>query len=140
MKITTTFIMRKILVTGASGLIGISVIQNLLQRNRDYFVLALANRGNPLFSAFDKNRFTFVQGDCKQPALVDYSVADSDAIIHLAAPASFLMYKESPIESTIDTIQIFLTLMEAMKKYNVKKIVHASTSAVYEGNALPYKE
>jgi nucleoside-diphosphate-sugar epimerase len=50
------------------------------------------------------------------------------------------MYKEDPIDSTIDTIQIFLTLMEAMKKYNVKKIVHASTSAVYEGNALPYRE
>src|SRR6202035_5557030 len=110
--------------TGASGVIGISVIENLLQRNREYCVLALANRDNPFFSTFDKNRFTFVQGDCKQHALVDAAVAGSEAIIHLAAPASFLMYKESPIESTVDTIQIFLTLMEAMKKYDVKKIVH----------------
>lgn len=132
--------MRKVLVTGASGLIGTAIIKNLLKRNPDYFVQALANHENELFSTLDKNRFTFVKGDCREYSLVDSLVSDSQAIIHLAAPASFLMYKEKPIESTIDTVQIFLNIMESMKKHRVKKIVHASTSAVYEGNDLPYKE
>lgn len=132
--------MKRILVTGASGVIGSAIIKNLLKRNPNYFVKALANYNNNFFSTLDKNRFAFVQGDCKQYELIDSLVADSDAIIHLAAPASFLMYKEKPIESTIDTIQIFLNLMESMKKHGVKKIVHASTSAVYEGLELPYKE
>lgn len=132
--------MKKILVTGASGVIGTAIINNLLNRNSDYFITALANYNNSLFPTLDKNRFAFVQGDCKQFELVDSLVVDSEAIIHLAAPASFLMYKEKPIESTIDTIQIFLNLMESMKKHNVKKIVHASTSAVYEGLEIPYKE
>jgi len=132
--------MRKILVTGASGIIGMSVVKNLLNRGSDYYVHALANYNNDLFTTLDKNRFSFVQGDCRQYSLIDSLIADSDAVIHLAAPASFLMYKEKPIESTIDTIQIFLNIMESMKKHRVNKIVHASTSAVYEGLSLPYKE
>ena len=132
--------MRKILVTGASGIIGLSVVKNLLNRRSDYYVRALANYNNDLFPTLDKNRFSFVQGDCRQYSLIDSLIADSDAVIHLAAPASFLMYKEKPIESTIDTIQIFLNIMESMKKYRVGKIVHASTSAVYEGLSLPYRE
>ena len=132
--------MRKILVTGASGIIGLSIIKNLLNRRSDYYVRALANYNNDLFPTLDKNRFSFVQGDCRQYSLIDSLIADSDAVIHLAAPASFLMYKEKPIESTINTIQIFLNIMESMKKHRVDKIVHASTSAVYEGLSLPYRE
>jgi len=132
--------MRKILVTGASGIIGLSIIKNLLNRRSDYYVRALANYNNDFFTTLDKNRFSFVQGDCRQYSLIDSLIADSDAVIHLAAPASFLMYKEKPIESTINTIQIFLNIMESMKKHRVDKIVHASTSAVYEGLSLPYRE
>src|SRR3989344_1878238 len=114
--------MRKILVTGASGIIGLSIIKNLLNRRSDYYVRALANYNNDFFTTLDKNRFSFVQGDCRQYSLIVSIIADSDAVIHLAAPASFLMYKEKPIESTIDTIQIFLNIMESMKKHRVNKI------------------
>ena len=132
--------MKKILVTGASGVIGTSIIKNLLKRNSDYYIQALANHDEESFSTLDKNKFTFINGDCRDYSLVDSLVSNSNAVIHLAAPSSFLMYKEKPIESTIDTIQIFLNIMESMRKHKVKKIIHASTSAVYEGNKFPYKE
>jgi UDP-glucose 4-epimerase len=50
------------------------------------------------------------------------------------------MYKETPRESTINTVECMLNILEAMKKHKTKKLVHASTSAVYEGQPVPYHE
>lgn len=130
--------MRRVLVTGASGLIGKSVVKQLTDRS--YRVLALDRCRAKDFGRLTSNGFRFVQGDCQNYGLVDRLVSDCDLVIHLAAPSSFLMYKENPRESTINTVQSMLNLLEAMKVHSVKKIVHASTSAVYEGNSVPYHE
>lgn len=132
--------MKKILVTGSSGLIGKSIVKNLLSRDSSYYVHALDLIEDDYYSHLNKNSFDFTLGDCKDFNLVEKLISESDAIIHLAAPSSFLMYKEHPRESTINTIQSFLNILEAMKKNGVKKIIHASTSAVYEGNTFPYLE
>jgi nucleoside-diphosphate-sugar epimerase len=127
-----------ILVTGASGLIGKAVVKSLLRRQRS--VLALDLRSDPLFKQLPSDRVTFVQGDCRTPTLVDQLVSRVGAVVHLAAPSSVLMYEEQPGESSLNTVQSFITVVEAMKSHGVNKIVHASTSAVYEGNPLPYRE
>lgn len=134
--------MFKVLVTGATGLIGKSVIKTLLNKDskRNYFVLGLDKDDNTFFAKEKRQNFLFVKGDCRQYELIDNLVSRCNSVIHLAAPSSFLMYKENPLESTLNTIQSFLNILEAMKKHNVKNIVHASTSAVYEGNPVPYQE
>lgn len=62
------------------------------------------------------------------------------AIIHLAAPSSFLMHEENDLEACEFTLIGFKTVMEAAKKNAIKKVVWASTSAVYERNKVPYYE
>ncbi len=61
-------------------------------------------------------------------------------MVHLAAGASFLMYEEAPLQQTSGTIDGFHTLLEALRVNDVETLVYASTSAVYEGNDLPYNE
>ncbi|MFZ5365962.1 MAG: NAD-dependent epimerase/dehydratase family protein [Patescibacteria group bacterium] len=131
--------MKKILVTGASGLIGKAVVRNLLRRDR-YVILATDLKKTQSFFQVNSPNFSFIQGDLRDYKFVDDLVSKTNGVIHLAAPSSFLMYKGNPRESTINTIQSFLNILEAMKKHGIKKIVHASTSAVYEGNKLPYHE
>lgn len=131
--------MKRILVTGGSGLIGKSVVKNLLLNN--FYVMMLDERKLKDFDKIVQSyRFKFIQGDCRNSVLVSDLVRENDAIIHLAAPSSFLMYKENPLNSTLNTIQSFLNIVEASREHKIRKIVHASTSAVYEGNNLPYIE
>ena len=132
--------MKKITVTGAAGLIGRSVIKNLLNRNHNYHINAIDIVEDSLFKDLDEKRFIYYKGNCRDFEFIDSIISKSDAVIHLAAPASFLMYKEDPIKSTMNTVESFLNIMESMKKHNVQKIVHASTSAVYEGHPVPYSE
>ena len=41
----------------------------------------------------------------------------------------------------IQTLKVFLNILEASKKYRVKHLVYASTSSVYGANTnLPHKE
>lgn len=130
--------MKRILVTGGCGLIG----RNLVRKLQDNFQLIVVDNKIPKGSdkLIKSEKVRIIKGDCRNFNLVDDLVKECDALIHLAAPSSFLMYKENPIENTLNTIQSFLNIMEAAKKHKIKKVVHASTSAVYEGNTVPYIE
>ena len=76
------------------------------------------------------------------PAIISWlkAVVGKDAVIHLAAPSSFLMHEEDDLEACNFTMMGFKTVMEAMRACGVRRIAWASTSAVYEGNSVPYYE
>ncbi|MEG9515845.1 NAD-dependent epimerase/dehydratase family protein [Saccharopolyspora indica] len=82
----------------------------------------------------------WVEGDSRDFGLLSELVRGKDGVIHLAAPSSFLMYEEDPIDGASVTTQGFLNVLEAMRRNDVRKLVYASTSAVYEGNPVPYVE
>lgn len=50
------------------------------------------------------------------------------------------MHEENDLEACEFTLMGFKTVMEAAKKHGIKKVVWASTSAVYERNSVPYHE
>jgi nucleoside-diphosphate-sugar epimerase len=82
----------------------------------------------------------WLEADTRDEAALNDALKGADAAIHLAAGASFLMYEEDPIRRTAAAIQGFHTLLELSRNHDVGNIVYASTSAVYEGNSLPYHE
>ena len=50
------------------------------------------------------------------------------------------MHEEDDLEACNFTMMGFKTVMEAMRACGVRRIAWASTSAVYEGNPVPYYE
>ena len=129
----------RVLVTGGGGLIGRSVVRALLAREHQVTVLddfRLSRKEEVL----PDPALRYVEGDVQDRSLVERLVREQDGVIHLASPSSFLMYEEGPLDATLVTVAGFLNILEAMRKYGVSNLVYASTSAVYEGNPVPYVE
>jgi UDP-glucose 4-epimerase len=82
----------------------------------------------------------WIAADSRDWPQVLRAVSGNESIIHLAAGSSFLMYEEEPVARTSDAIIGFQHILEAARRSNVGKVVYASTSAVYEGNNVPYVE
>lgn len=129
--------METVLVTGGAGFIGRSVVRQLVERG--YHVISLDNY---VFSNQDQvtpcPNVEWITGDTRDYDLVCALLRESDKVMHLAAASSFLMHKNLPgdelrdLEACSLVMMGFKTLMEAILKTGHKKLVWASTSAVYE--------
>ncbi len=128
----------KMLVTGGAGFIGCNFIYYMLGRYPDYEIVcldALTYAGNlrSLDGVKDNKRFKFVKGSISDKELVDKLFADEkfDAVVNFAA--------ESHVDRSIENPFIFLEtnvmgtacLLEASKKYGVKRYHQVSTDEVY---------
>ncbi len=135
--------METVLVTGAAGFIGRSLVKQLL--DDQYKVIGLDNLSfSNKDQLFEHKNMEWVYGDTRDFHLVSRLVSRSDRIIHLAAPSSFIMHVENDLDACNFTMMGFKTIMEALKLHKKKKIVWASTSAVYEEWArkprVPFRE
>jgi dTDP-glucose 4,6-dehydratase len=127
----------KVLVTGGAGFIGSNFVLYMLNKYPDYQVInldALTYAGNleNLSSIQNNPRYTFVKGDITDRQLVnDLFEKGVDVVVHFAA--------ESHVDRSILEPDIFVrtnvlgtqVLLDAAKKYGVKKFVHVSTDEVY---------
>lgn len=125
----------RVLVTGGSGLIGRRVVSSLAHTGYQVTVFDRAQHSPSLMPAGE-----VVVADTRDWDAVARAVKGKDVIVHLAAGANFLMYEAEPVTQTSAAIVGFHHILEAAKRFDVRKVVYASTSAVYEGNQLPYTE
>ncbi len=129
----------KILVTGGAGYIG-SHIVHLLKDKHDIVVLDSLVNGHE--KSLPEN-VKFVKGCLSDTKLVDelFSKENLDAVVHLAA---FIEAGESmgkPGKYFMNNTVNSFNLLEAMRKHDVKKIVFASTAAVYgQPKTIPITE
>jgi len=129
----------KIFVTGGAGYIGSHIVWLLKDKHE---LVVFDNLVNGHKESLPKN-ITFIQGCLSDKKLLEeiFSKNNFDAVIHLA---SFIEVGESMIKPEKyfenNTVNGF-NLLNVMKKYNVKKIVYASTAAVYgEPKSIPLTE
>ena len=128
----------KILITGGAGFIGGNFCHYMLEKHPedDYVCLdALTYAGNmeTLADIIDKPNFKFVKGNICDKELVDklFEEEKFDIVINFAA--------ESHVDRSIENPKIFLesniigvqTLMDACRKYDVKRYHQVSTDEVY---------
>jgi UDP-glucose 4-epimerase len=131
----------RVLVTGGRGFIGRAVVRSLLREGLDVTVFDRrpdpepGSNGNGL-----RSDARVIAGDTMDFAGLLPAARGQDAIVHLAAGSSFLMYEEDTLPCTSATITGFQHVLEAAARQDVGRVVYASTSAVYEGNPLPYEE
>jgi len=126
----------KILVTGADGFIGSHLTEKLVS-------LGYKVRAFTFYNSFglngwldyiekrNKHNVEIFSGDIRDSDLVKKATKGIDIIFHLAALIG-IPHSYSSSESYIDTnTKGTLNVLMAAKEYNVKKIIHTSTSEVY---------
>ena len=82
----------------------------------------------------------FVNGSVMNYDLVLELTKDCDYIFHQAALSSSPMFVDDPRLGMDVNIMGFMNIMEAAKRNNVKKVIYASSSSLYNGLPTPYRE
>ena len=136
--------MRTALVTGAYGLLGCWLVRALLDAGAE--VAALRRDQVPISAlALEglEKRVTVVDGDCRDPALLERVLVEHgvDTVFHLAAQTIVATGGRAPA-STLDTnVRGTWTVLEACRKHGVERVVVASSDKAYGAQEeLPYRE
>lgn len=127
----------KILVTGGAGFIGSNFIIYMLNKYTNYEIinvdcLTYAGNINNLKSVQDNPNYSFVQADITDTTVIERILSTGiDYVVNFAA--------ESHVDRSIASPEIFVKtnvlgtqiLLEASKKYGIRKYVQVSTDEVY---------
>lgn len=125
-----------ILVTGATGLIGTTLIRGLMERNQSYAanlkVVALVRnkeKATQLFSSYiSKGWLELLVGDVNHLQDVESTV---DYIVHGASVTSSRDFVDKPVETILTAIEGTKNILELAKNKQVKSMVYMSSMEVY---------
>ncbi len=127
----------KYLVTGGAGFIGSNFVKYLLEAHSDAEIINLdlltyAGNLENLSEIEQKPNYQFVKGDIADATLVDSLFRQGlDVIVNFAAESHVDRSIENPGIFVTSNIQGTQTLLDAAKKYGVKKYLQVSTDEVY---------
>lgn len=130
-----------VLVAGGAGFIGSHLVDSLLEKGDTVICIDKLIMGKKNIEHLKNNlHFKFYEMELANQENVDQIFADSDIdrVYHLAANSDIQKGGKEPSIDFNDTLLTTKTLLEGMRKKNVKDIFFASTSAVY-GEILDVK-
>ena len=130
---------RTLLVTGGAGYIGSHMVRRLLDAGARVVVLDSLARGNRDAVAPGA---AFVRGDLADAGALDSAFGHGiDAVVHFAALAYVGESVRRPIEYYRNNVAGTLSLLDAMRRHAVPRLVFSSTCATYGvPEALPITE
>lgn len=125
-----------VLVTGATGLIGATMVRGLMEYNRSMngsiLVMALVRnegKAKKMFAEYSGNDlFQIVMGDVNTFTQIDGEV---DYIIHGASVTSSRDFVDKPVETIMTAIEGTRNILELAKEKRVKSMVYMSSMEVY---------
>ncbi len=141
-----------VLVTGGAGFIGSHFVERLLARDtsarivclddfNDYYDPALKRANVAGFAASDRVRV--VEGSiCDERLVVElFGQGDFEHIVHLGGYAGVRTSLERPLVYEHANVHGTLILLEAARRFPVKRFVFASSSTIYgSGSPVPFVE
>lgn len=125
--------MKKVLVTGAAGTIGIHVIKYLLSEGK-YEITALDLKNKRSFNRLKrfKRRINIIYGDVCDRVLMEALVKDHDVVIHLASSLPPIADMKKGLSDTID-FEGTENIVRAINYYNPKcHLFYASSTTIYK--------
>lgn len=139
-----------ILITGGAGFIGSHLCERLISEghkvicydnftgsvNRDF-------KWKNIFSLKNNNNFKLIDSDILEENALNYvfSTNNIDVIFHLAAKTGVRPSVQDPTLHYNVNVMGLLKLLQTCNRFNVKKIVFASSSSIYGNNLnVPFKE
>jgi UDP-N-acetylglucosamine 4-epimerase len=129
-------------VTGVAGFIGSNLLQDLLALGQTVVGLdnfSTGHRAN-LDEALDlpahfAPRFRMVEGDIRDLATCRSVCEGADYVLHHAALGSVPWSMDDPLRTNAVNVDGFVNILVAAKDAGVKRVVYASSSAVYGDTA-----
>ena len=132
----------KYFVTGGAGFIGSHLVDRLVSKGSVtvYDDLSLGKE-NFISQHLENKNFQFVKGDLLNLEALKDITKEHDVVFHMAANSDISQgTKFSDIDLKQGTIATY-NVLEAMRVNNIKKIIFASTSAIYgEAKVMPTPE
>lgn len=141
--------MKNVLITGAAGFIGARTAQLLLKENinvigvdnlNDYYDIRI--KKHRLKILIENKYFKFYKTDIENQKDLEKIFRNNkiDSVINLAARAGVRYSLKNPFIYASTNYNGSLNLLDLMRVYHIKKYVMASTSSIYAGSEMPYKE
>jgi nucleoside-diphosphate-sugar epimerase len=119
------------LVTGGAGFIGSNTVDELVRRDHSVVVLDNLSTGIVGNLAHIKSKIEFVQESITNLEKIREACRGVDCVIHLAAQVSVPRSIKDPIETNLVNVDGTLNVLVAARDANVKRVVFASSCAVY---------
>jgi nucleoside-diphosphate-sugar epimerase len=131
-----------VLVTGATGLIGMNLIRGLMSYNelgksriKVFALVRNLEKGRRIFKEYiEKEWVALVQGDILTSIVIDESI---DYIIHGASVTASRDFVEKPVETILTAIEGTKHVLDFARKKHVKSMVYMSSMEVY---GTPYDD
>jgi len=127
----------KIIVTGAAGFIGSTMVDRLLSLGEEVVGIDNLSTGRIQFlsEALKNPNFTLIQEDLLTSSNYSYCFSGADLVFHFAANADVRNGTLNTRKDIEQNIIVTHNVLEAMRSNGVKKIAFSSTGSVY-GDAV----
>jgi len=123
----------KVIITGGSGFIGSHLADFLI--NLDHEVIVIDNlsvgRINNINHLLNNSNFTFLEADIVDFNSIEKSFNGVDWVFHLAALADIVPSIENPEDYYLSNVNGTFNVLQACKKYKVKKVIYTASSSCY---------
>jgi nucleoside-diphosphate-sugar epimerase len=127
------------LVTGGAGFIGSHIVKHLVAANQPVRVLDNFSSGNPARLDGFAGSVEVIEGDIRDEALVRRAMDGIEIVLHQAAQPSVPQSMLDPVTTYAVNLTGTLNLLNAARDATVRRVVLASTSAVYGNDPTPRK-
>ena len=121
-----------ILVTGGAGFIGKYLVKSLLEKGNSVTIFDdFSNSTKESISSLIEMGVKIIEGDITKPLEIINAVKDHEIVIHLAAKISVSESISNPLDTFQVNVEGTKNILTACEKNNVKKLIAASSAAVY---------
>jgi len=121
--------MKKIIIIGGAGYVGVMLTKELLDQNYDVTIFDLFIYGTNVL--INHPNLKVIKGDIRDSKLLEKSIPGHDAVIHLACISNDPSFElDSKLGKSIN-FDSFEPLIKISKNSDVKRFIYASSSSVY---------
>ncbi|MFJ2364888.1 NAD-dependent epimerase/dehydratase family protein [Pseudomonas sp. NPDC087697] len=123
-----------VLITGGAGFIGSHLADALLAKGHSVRILDDLSTGKRSNLPLDNPQIELIEGDVADAKRVAQVMIGCSAVAHLAAVASVQASVDDPVRTHQSNFIGTLNVCEAMRQAGVKRVLFASSAAVYGNN------